>query len=112
MKKEIDFTSIRNILTIRYNPLEKPLIDPISWKDFDSSKTDKVGKKTQKLLLKSVKKQFPDTNEPLVISLSSGIDSSLSLALIREAFPKKKIIAICGVFEKNNDESKQAKKIA
>jgi asparagine synthase (glutamine-hydrolysing) len=112
MKKEIDLTSIRNILTIRYNPLEKSLINPVSWKDFDSSKSDELGKKTQNLLLKSTKKQFPDTNEPIVISLSSGIDSSLTLALIRKTFPKKKIIAICGVFEKNNDESKQAKKIA
>ena len=112
MKNKIDFTSIRDILTIRYDPLEKSLITPASWKDFDDSEFDKVGNKTQNLLLKSVKKQFPDTNDPFVISLRSGIDSSLSLALIRKVFRKKKIIAICGVFEKNNDESEQAKKIA
>ena len=90
MKNKIDFTSIRDILTIRYDPLEKSLITPASWKDFDDSEFDKVGNKTQNLLLKSVKKQFPDTNDPFVISLSSGIDSSLSLALIRKVFPKKK----------------------
>jgi asparagine synthase (glutamine-hydrolysing) len=112
MKNEINLNSIRNILTMRYNPLEKPLIHPVSWNDFDNSKSDKFGNKTQKLLLKSIQKQFSDKKEPLVVSLSSGIDSSLTLALIRETFPQKKIIAICGVFEKNNDESKQAKKIA
>lgn len=112
MKKEIDLTSIRNILTIRYNPLEKPLINPVSWNDFDDSNTDKFGKKSQKLLLNSVKKQLHGIDDTIVISLSSGIDSSLSLGLIRNVFPKKKIVAICGVFDKNNDESKDAKKIA
>lgn len=102
---------IQNFLTLRYDPssISKNLA---IWQDFKSDTTDFNGKNTEKLLLKSIKNSIPDNDKPIAISLSSGIDSSLCLALLRNVFPKRKIIAICGVFENGNDESKVAKTIA
>jgi len=102
---------IRNFLTIRYNPIinSKNLA---SWKDFCFKTSDPTGKISEGILLNSIKNSIHDDNKPIAISLSSGIDSSLSLALLRKSFPKRKIIAICGVFDNGFDESKKAKKIA
>ena len=102
---------IQNFLTLRYDPssISKNLA---IWQDFKSDTTDLNGKNTEKLLLKSIKNSIPDNDKPIAISLCSGIDSSLCLALLRNVFPKRKIIAICGVFENGNDESKIAKTIA
>ena len=102
---------IQNFLTLRYDPssISKNLA---IWQDFKSDTTDFNGQNTEKLLLKSIKNSIPDNDKPIAISLSSGIDSSLCLALLRNVFPKRKIIAICGVFENGNDESKVAKTIA
>jgi len=107
----LDLISIRNILSIRYNPEENSLISPVTWKIFNNKSTDVKGKKTEKLLINHAQELLQNKNGPLVVSLSSGIDSSLCLAIIRKAFPKKEIISICGIFEESNDESKRAKKL-
>jgi len=103
---------IRNILTIRYNPEETSTIPRLTWKNLSNKYDDSDGKKTQKLLETSLSQMIPDDEKVLCVSLSSGIDSTLSLALLRKVFPEKKIVAICGVFKKGFDESKQAEKIA
>jgi asparagine synthase (glutamine-hydrolysing) len=108
----LDLISIRNILSIRYNPKENSLILPATWKNFNNKTTDIKGKKTEKLLINYAQELFQNKTGPLVVSLSSGIDSSLCLAIIRKAFPNKEVISICGIFEKSNDESKLARKIA
>lgn len=87
-------------------------MQPATWKDFLPENHDSNGKVTEKLLLQSVNKSIPDDESPISISLSSGIDSSLCLAVLRKSFPKRKIVAICGVFEDGYDESKEARKIA
>jgi len=112
LKKTINSTLIKNYLTIRYNPKDKPSPTKKLWNDFETKFSDPNGKKTESLLLSSVKSSIPDNDEPIGLSLSSGIDSSLTLALLRKSFPKRKIIGICAVFENGFDESKQAKKIA
>ena len=112
MNQTLDLVYIRNILTIRYNPEEKPPITPAVWRDFNDSNIDNSGTKTQQLLIESTKKCIPYTKTPIIVSLSSGIDSSLSLAIVRKVFPDRKIVSVCGVFDENNNESKQAEKIA
>ena len=111
MIEKINTKLIRNFLTIRYNPVDKPSIPPINWKSISNTTNDPNGLKTQKLLEKSIKKRFNNA-DTITTSLSGGIDSSVSLALLRKTFPKKKIIAITGVFEGNYNESPTAKKIA
>lgn len=108
---QINKNQIRNYLTIRYDPLlNSPNL--ATWKDFETQTSDPHGNMTENLLITSIKNSIPDNNKPLAISLSSGIDSSICLAVLRKSFPKRKIIAICGVFENGFDESIEAKKIA
>ena len=52
------------------------------------------------------------SSKSISISLSSGIDSSLLLGLLRKILPNKKIKAFCGIFHDGFDESENAKKIA
>ncbi|KFM18798.1 putative asparagine synthetase glutamine-hydrolyzing protein [Marine Group I thaumarchaeote SCGC AAA799-P11] len=111
MLLKINKTQIQNYLTIRYDPsISNPNL--ASWVDFKPQSSDPSGKISEKLLVNSIKNSIPDTQTPISISLSSGIDSSICLALLRKCFPKRKIFAICGVFEDGFDESIEAKKIA
>ena len=102
---------IKNYLTVRYDPMinSKNLA---KWKDFVSNTSDINGKITEKFLGDSILNSISDDDSPISVSLSSGIDSSLCLAILRKTFPKRKIIAFCGVFDSGFDESKEAKLIA
>ncbi len=110
--QKIDKKQIRNILTIRYNPEQTTIFPELKWKSLSDKITDENGQTTQKLLEKSLQESVPKKSKSINVSLSSGIDSSLTLSLLRRIFPDKKIIAICGVFKDGFDESKQAEKIA
>jgi len=112
LNSNFDKNSIRNLLTIRYNPSEKSLISRATWKNFSSIHADLDGIKTKKLLKSAFQKQIKNSTEPLSISLSSGIDSTLCLSLLREIFPDRELVGICGVFKNGFDESKKASKIA
>jgi asparagine synthase (glutamine-hydrolysing) len=103
---------VRNLLSIRYNPEEKALITPAHWRDFLSKFSDPDGSETERLLKRSIAQSLSEKKGPFLVSLSSGIDSTLCLALTRKVFPHEKIIAICGVFEGSYDESERARKIA
>lgn len=102
---------IKNYLTIRYDPLINST-SLAKWQDFVSNTSDTNGQLTEKFLGNSISNSIPDDDSPISISLSSGIDSSLCLAILRKTFPKRKIIAFCGIFDTGFDESKEAKIIA
>jgi len=106
---KIDKNQIINYLTIRYNPSNSHISN---WKDFQPQTSDPQGKITENFLMNSTVNSIPDDAKSIAISLSSGIDSSICLAILRKSFPDKKIIAICGVFDSGFDESVEAKKIA
>lgn len=110
--KLLDKTSIRNFLSLRYNPEEIPHFKPASWRNFETKFYDPDGYKTERLLKKSVSNSLAGKNDIIVVSLSAGIDSTLSLALLRESFPDKKIIAICAIFKQGFNEAVKAKIIA
>lgn len=109
--KSIDKILIRDFLTIRYSPKNPPIPQATS-RDFLTRNSDPTGKKSEKLLIESISKSITEYDDKIVVSLSSGIDSALCLALLRKVFPKKKIIAICAVFSNRFDESERAKIIA
>lgn len=111
MNSMLDATQIRNILTIRYDPRKSSKNQIIS-KIFSSTINDLNGFKTEKILLKIIKNYYTFNDKPIAISISSGIDSTLLLAIIRKCFPEQKIIGVCGIFEDGFDESITAKKIA
>ena len=107
----LDKIAIRNILSIRYNPLEKPFIKPAKWQDYTNEVHNNTRDKLQELLVKSTLDKLSD-QKTIAISLSGGIDSTLCLGLIRHVFPEKKVIGICGVFAGGFDESIVAKRVA
>lgn len=108
----LDRTQIRNFLSIRYNPLDKPIRKPITYNALLEKNSDSNGEQTEEYLRKSALNLVPKNTKTIAISLSSGIDSSLCLAILRKSFPNKKIVAICAVFDDGFDESKLAKKTA
>jgi len=110
--EKLNLKSIPNILSIRYNPLENLPRKPAHWQDFASKISDPEGHIVEGLLLQSIPNSIPNNDEPIIVSLSGGIDSSLVLALVRKVYPKRKIHALCGVFQGSYDESKQARIIA
>lgn len=107
----LDKIQIRNFLTIRYNPQSKPLRPLITWNELKDKVNDPEGIMSEKFLYRSIDNKLPG-DDTLVVSLSSGIDSSLCLALLRRHFPKRKLVAITAVFRGGYDESKRAKEIA
>ncbi|MGC1709891.1 MAG: asparagine synthase C-terminal domain-containing protein [Nitrosotalea sp.] len=111
MYSRINKELIRNFLTVRYDPKSKPLATPAKWRDFRVTSSDPRSITSERLLHKSIEKKLPGT-DTVTISLSSGIDSTLCLALVRKYFPKRKIVAICAVFKEGFDESKRAHMIA
>ena len=112
MKVNLDRTHIRNFLTLRYNPLQNSTRSLANAKGFSTGNSDPDGKLVEKLLLASVNKLTKNKKDVITVSLSSGIDSSLCLALLRKQFPEQKIVSICGIFDKKQDESRRAKEIA
>lgn len=112
MKLNFDKNAIRNLLTIRYDPTDKPLIPKVTWKNFNQKNQDPLGLTTKNLLINAITKKLKNFKKPISISLSSGIDSTLCLSLLRETLPDNDLIGICGVFQNGFDESKQASKIA
>lgn len=102
-------TEIKNILTIRYNPLEKKIISGLKWRDLRTQINNSSYIKTQKLLESILMELIPPNSHSISVALSGGIDSSITLALIRKIFPDIKITAICGVFKDAFDESINAK---
>ena len=107
---KLNLSSIKNILTVRYDITKNPVKKLAIIKDFEKPLIDQGSHISEKLLTNSFKKI--NGFEKFSISLSGGIDSSLCLALLRKNFPKAPIFAISGVFENAYDESSHAKKVA
>ena len=108
--QQSEITSIRNILTLRYNPEEQGPLPHKIWTEFSPTESDPEGSHVEDLLYMAIVNNLIKYDK-IGIALSSGVDSSLILALIRHGLPEKKIIAIhyTGV---NNDELDASKKLA
>jgi len=94
---------IQNILTFRYDPNAIPAIpEPVV---YSKTVSDPDGIVIEQLLKDNIKRNLKRF-ETIVFGLSSGIDSVLLLYMVRDVFPKAKILTItqAGV----NDESDEA----
>ena len=101
---------IRNILTLRYDPLQETTLPILNHHDFTpSNKYDSDF--IENNLKKSLESKLSSAKN-LTISLSGGIDSTLVLGLVRKIFPDLKINAISIKFANSTDETQTAKKIA
>jgi len=101
---------IRNILTLRYDPLQNSTLPVLKTNDFIPSKNydlDFIENNLKNLIQTKL-----GSAKNLTISLSGGIDSTLVLGLIRKTLPDLKINAISIKFSDSTDETLIAKKIA
>jgi len=108
----INPTSIQNILTLRYDPTQYPLLPKLTNVDYTSNEKPS-SEKVESLLLKAVNDQTDNKSpEKISIALSGGVDSTLILKLIHQLFPKTEINAISIRFSESVDETKSAAVIA
>jgi asparagine synthase (glutamine-hydrolysing) len=101
---------IRNILTLRYDPLQETTLPVLKPHDFMPSKNYDLDF-IENNLKNSIQTKLGSAKN-LTISLSGGIDSTLVLGLIRKTLPDLKINAISIKFSDSTDETLIAKKIA
>lgn len=109
---QLDPISISNILTLRYDPTQKPLLPKINVSDFQSSNVTPSIDFIEKTIQDNIKNQVPDDAKNVCIALSGGVDSTLVMALLRKTLPDIHIDAISIRFANSVDESQSAAKIA
>ena len=110
---KLDSNSIKNILTLRYNPTKNSLIPKKTWKDFIEKPSDASPQIIENLICSNIDKTIKNSvHTKTSIALSSGVDSTLVLALLKKTCPDVKVNAISIRFEDSVDESKYAAKIA
>jgi asparagine synthase (glutamine-hydrolysing) len=106
--------AINNILTLRYNPEKRSLIPKLTWKNFVEKKYHIVPSEFVEDSIKDhIKAKIKNSAKTRAsLALSSGVDSTLVLALLRQSCPDVKINAISVKFAQSTDESKDAAKLA
>ena len=110
--KTIDTTSLVNILTLRYDPTQIPLLPKYTPSNFANSNEVPNIEKIEKLIIENISSKIKKDVESISIALSGGVDSTLILAIIRNLFPDLKINAISVKFANSIDETIPAAKIA
>src|SRR5919107_1072300 len=108
-----DYDSIINLLTLRYDPNKKSVRGPLSAKDF----TPKDIPNVESSILDIVKndllyKQQNFNFNSITISLSGGVDSGFTLAMLRSVLPDVKIHCVSVGFGDVDDEVTTAEEIA
>ena len=103
---------ISNILTLRYVPLQNSLVSELTWKDFVPNNNEISEKIIEEKIENYLQQKLDDSDSTVSISLSGGVDSSLTLGYIRKLFPNITIEAVSVKFSGSTDETQNAKKIA
>ena len=109
---QIKTTSIKNILTLRYDSTQKTLLPNLTWKDFIEKPVIEPVAHIEKTIRNTIKKNFDNSKSKVAVALSGGIDSTLILSLLRKTCPHLGIDAISVKFADSVDESVHAAKIA
>jgi len=106
--------SIKDILTLRYNTTLVSQIKKKTWKDFVEKHVEhNASEHVENLITANIAKSIKNSKKTKVaIALSSGVDSTLVLSLLKKTCPDVQINAISIKFADSIDESKYAAKIA
>ena len=108
----VQLENIKQILTLRYSTNLESLSPKIIPEQFKIKQITNPEVSVEKSIRKSICDQIGDDPKSLGISLSSGIDSTLVLALLREEYPSANIESISVKFSESIDETKNSKKIS
>jgi asparagine synthase (glutamine-hydrolysing) len=108
----LESNSIVDILTLRYNPMQKPLLQRLTPKDFEPTNLEPSVEYIEKSIRDSIQEKFRTGVKRISIALSGGVDSALMLAIFHSLFPDTRIHAISIRFANSIDETPVAAKIA
>jgi asparagine synthase (glutamine-hydrolysing) len=102
------------MLTLRYDPTRSPVRKPLTKDDFHPKYGDWD---IDQGILALIKKELTDIHRTnkfkhVALSLSGGVDSRLTLAMIRRFLPTVKVTCICVDFGDKSDEMDKAREIA
>jgi len=113
MRKKINDDSISRILTLRYDPKQKPIEKKLLIKDFKPKSVDGTKSKIINIIKENlVAKQKELKFKKISLSLSSGVDSALTLVMLKNFLPDVKIRCISVGFGEKDDEIHRAKELS
>lgn len=109
----VNLDSISRMLTLRYDPLKKPVRAPLSAEDFVPKKTVDI----EGRIVEIIKEGLEDRQQELgfkrvSLSLSAGVDSGMTVSMLAEFLPNVKMDCISVGFGDEDDETGRAKEVA
>jgi len=104
--------SIKQILTLRYSTNLETSSQKLIPEDFETKQITNPENVIEQSIRKSISTELDSNSKKIGISLSSGIDSTLVLALLRKEFPSTDIESISVKFSESTDETDVSKKIS
>jgi len=104
--------SIKQILTLRYSTNLETSSQKLVPEDFETKQIINPENVIEQSIRKSISTELDSNYKKIGISLSSGIDSTLVLALLRKEFPSTDIESISVKFSESTDETDLSKKIS
>lgn len=107
---KVDYNAIANILTLRYDP-RKPRAKPLSATDFRPAKTDANDIEARILEIIEQDLAVIKTKSAAVL-MSAGVDSALTLAMLRKFRPDVRVSCVSMGFGDPDDEVGPAREIA
>jgi asparagine synthase (glutamine-hydrolysing) len=110
----LDTDSISAILTLRYDPTKEPIQKPLLAADF---KPQYNGKDFESKILTLIQEELMQRYKSskfrhITLSLSGGVDSQLTLSMIRKFLPSVKVTCVSVGFGSADDEVEKAKEYA
>jgi len=100
-------------LTLRYAPSEKSILPRLEAKNFlEQEVSANPIQYIEESLTQTISTEMEKLNEKIAISLSSGVDSTLVLSILRKLYPDTEIESISIKFADSVDETAAASKIA
>tara|TARA_A100001037_G_scaffold288897_1_gene300074 strand:- start:2155 stop:3372 length:1218 start_codon:yes stop_codon:yes gene_type:complete len=108
---QIQIETIKQILSLRYS-INIQTSEKLLPHTVESIQVNNVEEFIEQSIRKNILEKLPPNPKKIGISLSSGIDSTLVLALLRKEFPSCEIESISVKFHDSTDETTASKKIA
>lgn len=104
--------TIRNILTLRYDPTQNSSLPILTWKDFVPTENVSI-EFIEKTMEDYIREKIEDLNiKKIALALSGGIDSTLVLTVLQKKFPDINVETISIKFAESLDESTKAAQIS
>lgn len=111
MKTIISDFSLKSLLTLRYDPSNKPEFEPRKPRDFEKIHHDNPTEDFLNVIKNYMSYKRENTNfDKVVLSLSSGIDSGLTLVLLKEIIPDIEISCLTAGYA--DEDTKRAEELA